>query len=69
LILAAFIASINNLLLEVRENTVIAYIDLADSLARHIEIFNAIKGRNPDKAGKAMLEHLSKNRKYYKQDT
>ncbi len=36
-------ASINNLLIEVREKTVIADVDLAESLARHIEIFNATK--------------------------
>jgi len=59
-ILTAFMASINNLMIEVREITVVAYVDLEDSLAQHIEIFNAIKSRNPEKAGKAMLEHLSK---------
>jgi len=59
-ILTAFMASLNNLLIEVREKTVIAYLDLEDSLQQHINIFNAIKNRNPKKAGDAMLEHLNK---------
>lgn len=59
-ILTAFMASINNLLIEVREKTVTAYLDLEDSLKQHIYIFNAIKERNPEKAGKAMFDHLSK---------
>ena len=59
-ILTAFMASINNLLLETREKTVMIYLDLEDSLKQHIKIFNAIRNRNPEKAGEAMFEHLSK---------
>ena len=59
-ILTAFMASINNLLLETREKTVMIYLDLEDSLKQHIKIFNAIRNRNSKKAGEAMFEHLSK---------
>ncbi len=59
-ILTAFMASINNLLIEVREKTVVAYLDLEDSLQQHINIFNAIKNRNTKQAGDAMLVHLNK---------
>jgi GntR family transcriptional repressor for pyruvate dehydrogenase complex len=59
-ILTAFMASINNLLIEVREKTVTAYLDLEDSLQQHIDIFNAIKNRNIKKAGDKMLAHLNK---------
>ena len=59
-ILTAFMASINNLLLETREKTVMIYLDLEDSLKQHIKIFNAIKNRNSKKSGEAMFEHLSK---------
>jgi GntR family transcriptional repressor for pyruvate dehydrogenase complex len=58
-IMLAFMQSINNLLVEVREKTVMAYIDLKDSLEQHIEIFNAIKERDSKKAGTAMMIHLS----------
>lgn len=59
-ILFAFMQSINNLLIEVREKTVFAYMDLEDSLKQHIDIFDSIKGRDPEKAGEAMLDHLTK---------
>ena len=58
--LFAFMQSLDNLLIEAREKTVFAYLDLEDSLQQHTRIFDAIKERDPDKAGKAMLDHLIK---------
>lgn len=59
-ILSAMMASINNLLLESREKTVVLFTDLKNSLKQHIKIFEAIKAKNAEMAGRAMFEHLNK---------
>jgi len=58
-ILAALMASINNLLLESRKKTVKFFPDLSLSLKQHYEIFQSIKENNSEKAGQLMLEHLN----------
>lgn len=59
-VLSAIMASINNLLLENREKSAHLFTNLKDSLNQHTKIFEAIKEKNPDKAGSAMLDHLTK---------
>jgi len=60
-ILTAMMSSINNLLLKSREKTVMFFKDnLKKSLNEHKNIFFYIKEKDPEKAGKAMLEHLDK---------
>lgn len=59
-VLSAIMASINNLLLESREKSANLFTNLKDSLNQHTIIFEAIKGKDPDKAGNAMLDHLTK---------
>lgn len=58
-VLAALMASINNLLLESRKKTVKYFPDLSQSLKQHDEIFVSIKENNSEKAGQLMLEHLN----------
>jgi len=58
-ILSAMMFSINNLLLESREKTVKLFTNLKDSLKQHAEIFEAIKAKDIDGAGKAMFKHLN----------
>lgn len=59
-VLSAIMASINNLLLESREKSANLFTNLKDSLKQHTKIFEAIKEKDPDKAGSAMLDHLTK---------
>jgi len=59
-VLSAIMASINNLLLENREKSAHLFTNLKDSLNQHTKIFKAIKEKDPDKAGSAMLDHLTK---------
>jgi len=59
-VLAAVMASINNLLLENREKSAHLFTDLKDSLSQHTKIFEAIKEKDPQKAGDSMLDHLLK---------
>jgi len=59
-VLSAIMASINNLLLESREKSANLFANLKDSLNQHTKIFEAIKEKDPDKAGNAMLDHLTK---------
>jgi len=58
-VLAALMASINNLLLESRKKTVKYFPDLSMSLKQHNEIYLSIKDKNSEKAGQLMLEHLN----------
>jgi DNA-binding FadR family transcriptional regulator len=53
-------ASINNLLLESREKTVLLFTDLNESLQQHIKIFEAIKKGDAKTAQQAMFDHLNK---------
>lgn len=59
-VLSALMASINNLLLESREKSASLFTSLEDSLKQHAKIFEAIKEKDPEKAGNAMLDHLNK---------
>jgi GntR family transcriptional regulator, transcriptional repressor for pyruvate dehydrogenase complex len=58
-ILSAFMASINNLLRESREETAVLFKNLETTLKQHYKIFDAIKEKNPEKAAQCMLEHLT----------
>jgi GntR family transcriptional repressor for pyruvate dehydrogenase complex len=58
-ILTAIMASINNLLLESREKSATLFSSLEDSLKQHLKIFEAIKKKDSQEAGNAMLEHLT----------
>ncbi|MHB8277775.1 MAG: FadR/GntR family transcriptional regulator [Candidatus Humimicrobiaceae bacterium] len=57
-ILVAMMISINNLLLESRERTVMLFKKLDSTLEDHYRILEAIKNKNPDLAGEAMYDHL-----------
>ena len=59
-VLSAIMASINNLLLESREKSATLFPSLEDSLKQHLKIFEAIKKKDPEEAGAAMLAHLTK---------
>ena len=58
-ILAAVMVSLNNLLIESREESIVTFTDLRQSLNEHLKILAGIKSRVPLKAGKAMKEHLN----------
>jgi GntR family transcriptional repressor for pyruvate dehydrogenase complex len=58
-ILSAMMMSINNLLLDSREKTVLLFKDLETTLVHHYKIFNAIKEKDPDRAGDEMYKHLN----------
>jgi GntR family transcriptional repressor for pyruvate dehydrogenase complex len=59
-VMEAMMASINNLLLESREKTVLLFTDLNESLQQHIKIFEAIKKGDAKTAQQAMFDHLNK---------
>jgi GntR family transcriptional regulator, transcriptional repressor for pyruvate dehydrogenase complex len=56
--LTSMMLSINNLLIEAREKILVLFEDLQIALNYHIQIMEAIKNRDADKAGKMMLIHL-----------
>jgi GntR family transcriptional repressor for pyruvate dehydrogenase complex len=58
-ILVAIMISINNLLIESRERTVMLFKKLDSTWKDHYRILEAIKNKNPDIAGKAMYDHLN----------
>ena len=58
-ILTAMMVSINNLLLESRRRTVMLFKKLDGTLDDHHRIMEAIKSKDPDRAGKAMYDHLN----------
>jgi GntR family transcriptional repressor for pyruvate dehydrogenase complex len=58
-LMEAMMTSIGKLLFKTREETVLLFADLEESLERHIRIFEAIKQRDIEAAGDAMFNHLS----------
>ena len=58
-ILSAMMVSINNLLLDSRRKTVMLFKKLDGTLDDHYRIMEAIKSKDPDRAGKAMYRHLN----------
>jgi DNA-binding GntR family transcriptional regulator len=46
-------------LLESRERTVMLFPDLRVTFKQHVDIYEAIKERDIEKAGRKMFEHLS----------
>ena len=57
-ILTAMMHSINNLLIDSRETSIKLFDDLRVSLKQHTDILDAIKARDVEGAGSAMLNHL-----------
>lgn len=58
-LLTAVMASINNLLIDIREKSVNLFDDFKIPLNYHMKILEAIKARDADKAGKMMLDHIN----------
>lgn len=65
-ILIALMHSINNLLIESRKETSRILKRFNETYLELSSVFEAIRERDPDKAGKAMLKHLEKVEEYYK---
>jgi DNA-binding FadR family transcriptional regulator len=57
-LLTAMIESLNILLIESRQESIKTFANLKDSYMEHYRIFKAIKKKDPESAGKAMLDHL-----------
>ena len=66
-LLAAMMDSINEVLFERKKKSLLLFSDYKKILKQHTNIFAAIKNKDPDKAGKVMLEHLSDFLQYQKE--
>ena len=63
-ILSAMMMSINNLLLDSREKTVLLFKDLETTLVHHYKIFNAISIRDVEGAKESIKFHIEAGKEY-----